>query len=96
MKADFTTLEAYKAKPLPKPEDSSPRVDLAGTVQRARLKAMQDRAEWEKAQAGKEHENPYEALSDEELLVLAGEELTTKQMKNLLRERQLRGRRRKP
>ena len=96
MKTEFTTMEEYKAKPLPKPEDGSQKIDLAGVVQRARLKAIKERAEWDKANAGREQENPYEEISDEEILVLAGEELTTKQMKTLLHERQLRGRRRKP
>lgn len=96
MTAKFVTLEEHKAKTLPRPDEGSPKVDLAGTVQRARLAEMKRRAEWDAAHKNEEPANPYEALSDEELMVLAGEELTTKQMKTLLKERQARGRRRKP
>ena len=98
MTAKFITLEEHKAKELPKPEQQQP-IDLARTVQRARRKAMQERAEWEAQQAilKEKPANPYEALSDEELRVLAGQELTTEEMKALLHERQLRDRkRRKP
>ena len=96
MTAKFLTLEEHKAKEIPKPEEQQ-QVDIAKIVQKARLKAQQERAEWEAYQATLKEKpaNPYEALSDEELLVLAGEDLTTEQMKALLRERQLRGRRRR-
>lgn len=96
MKAKFIMLEEHKVKEKPRPEEQKQQVDIARIVQRARLKAQQERAEWEALQATLKEKpaNPYEALSDEELLVLAGEELTTDQMKALLRERQLRARRR--
>ena len=95
MKAKFETLEEHKVKEKPKPEQQQ-QVDIAKIVHEARLKAQQDRTEWEALQAKLKEKpvNPYEALSDEELLVLAGEELTADQMKALLRERQLRARRR--
>lgn len=96
MKAKFVTLEEHKVKEKPKPEQQQ-QVDLAKIVHEARLKAQQERAEWEALQATLKEKptNPYEALSDEELHVLAGDELTADQMKALLRERQLRGRRKK-
>ena len=95
MKAKFITLEEHKVKEKPQPEQKQ-QVDIAKIVHEARLKAQQDRAEWEALQATLKEKpvNPYEALSDEELLVLAGEKLTADQMKALLRERQLRARRR--
>ncbi len=97
MTATFTTLEEHMAKKLPRQEDNAQRVDLAGTVKRARLAEMKRRAEWDEAQAQSKERpaNPYEALSEEELRVLAGEELTTEQMRALLKERQARSRRRK-
>ena len=96
MRGTFTTMDEHKAKTLPRPDEGSHKVDLAGTVQRARLAEMKRRAEWDSAHKNEEPANPYESLSDEELMVLAGEELTPKQMKTLLKERQARGRRRKP
>lgn len=96
MKAKFITLEEHKVKEKPQPEQKQ-QVDIAKIVQEARLKAQQERAEWEALQATLKEKpvNPYEALSEEELRVLAGDELTADQMKALLRERQLRGRRKK-
>lgn len=97
MKAKFITLEEHKVKEKPQPEQKQ-QVDIAKIVQEARLKAQQERAEWEALQATLKEKptNPYEALSEEELRVLAGDELTPDQMKTLLRERQLRSRRKKP
>lgn len=96
MKAKFITLEEHKVKEKPQPEQKQ-QVDIAKIVHEARLKAQQERAEWEALQATLKEKpaNPYEALSEEELRVLAGDELTPDQMKALLRERQLRGRRKK-
>jgi hypothetical protein len=97
MKETFIPIEADLAEEAVPKQQELQSVDLAGTVKQARLAEQRRREEWEaaqrdKTQEQKDRENPYKDLSDEELMVLAGEELSTKQMKKLISERQKRRR----